>query len=81
MAAMAPAPAPALPPEHQAPAPCESLLRSFLTQGLIATVSQLFDSRGVPSILWGNLLLTVYGVPSLTNVRRDLSKLPICDLT
>ncbi|PGH23779.1 hypothetical protein AJ80_02209 [Polytolypa hystricis UAMH7299] len=34
---------------------------------LVATVSQLLDSGGVPNVLWGNYLLTVYGIPSLTN--------------
>jgi hypothetical protein len=45
------------------------LLRSLhLGEPVIASVSGLLASGDVPNVLWGNYLLTVYGVPSLTNV-------------
>lgn len=35
---------------------------------LVATISSTLTSAGVPNILWGNYLLTVYGVPTIVNV-------------
>lgn len=45
----------------------QDLYRLPLGQTLIAAISQLFDSVGVPTVLWENILLTVYGIPSATN--------------
>ncbi|EZF10800.1 hypothetical protein H113_08077 [Trichophyton rubrum MR1459] len=43
-------------------------IRSLLLgEPLIHAVSRLLDSNGVPNVLWGNYLLTVYGIPSLSN--------------
>jgi hypothetical protein len=36
---------------------------------LVATISGIFTSAGVPNTLWGNYLLTVYGVPTIVDVR------------
>ncbi|QVM10265.1 hypothetical protein D8B26_004925 [Coccidioides posadasii str. Silveira] len=47
----------------------ENQIRSLpLGEPLIHAVSRLLDSSGVPNVLWGNYLLTVYGIPSLSNV-------------
>lgn len=42
-----------------------------LGETLVAAVSQLLDSGGVPNVLWGNYLLTVHGIPSLTNACQN----------
>ncbi|KAI1952885.1 hypothetical protein LOZ57_000968 [Ophidiomyces ophidiicola] len=34
---------------------------------LLARVSRLLESNDVPNVLWGNFLVTIYGVPSLSN--------------
>lgn len=39
-----------------------------LQEPLIAAIAQLLDSKKVANVLWGNWLLTVYGVPSLAAV-------------
>ncbi|OJD13766.1 hypothetical protein AJ78_05816 [Emergomyces pasteurianus Ep9510] len=39
-----------------------------LDEPLVAAVSQLLDSAGVANVLWGNYLLTVYGISSLINL-------------
>lgn len=39
-----------------------------LDNSLVASTSQLLDAAGVPSLLWGNYLLTVYGVPTFVDV-------------
>ncbi|KAI0106886.1 hypothetical protein F4814DRAFT_452098 [Daldinia grandis] len=36
-----------------------------LDEGLVKSISQLLSDAGVPSVLWGDYLLTVYGVPSI----------------
>lgn len=46
----------------------QSLWNLPLGETLVAALSQVLDSGGVPNVLWGNYLLTVYGIPSLTNV-------------
>ncbi|KAM5464234.1 hypothetical protein MauCBS54593_007053 [Microsporum audouinii] len=38
-----------------------------LSEELAATVSELLNSRNIPNALWGNFLLIVYGIPSLSN--------------
>ena len=40
-----------------------------LSQELVAAVARRLDSDGVPNVLWGNYLLTVFGVPSIVAVR------------
>ena len=35
---------------------------------LVATISRILTSAGIPNILWGNYLLTVYGVPTIVDV-------------
>ncbi|KAJ5742469.1 uncharacterized protein N7511_011488 [Penicillium nucicola] len=38
-----------------------------LDERLVATISSIFTSAGVPNTLWGNYLLTVYGVPTIVD--------------
>ena len=40
-----------------------------LDHSLVASVSQVLDDAGIASILWGNYLLTVFGVPTIAEVR------------
>lgn len=40
-----------------------------LDNDLIASVSHVLHTGGVPNLLWGNYLLTVYGVPTIVDVR------------
>lgn len=39
-----------------------------LSNDLISSIASLLDSIGVPTLLWGNYLLTVYGVPTIVDV-------------
>ena len=39
-----------------------------LDDELVANIAQILDEAGVPSILWGNYLLTVLGVPTVVEV-------------
>ncbi|KAJ5751366.1 hypothetical protein N7533_008394 [Penicillium manginii] len=34
---------------------------------LVMKFCQILDSAGVPNVLWGNYLLTIYGVPTITD--------------
>ncbi|KAJ5102018.1 hypothetical protein NUU61_004240 [Penicillium alfredii] len=38
-----------------------------LDDKLVATISRTLTSAGVPNILWGNYLLTVYGIPTIVD--------------
>ena len=40
-----------------------------LDNNLVESISSLLDAAGVPNLLWGNYLLTIYGVPTIVNVR------------
>ena len=46
------------------PVEAESLDGKF-----VASISQILNDAGVPNLLWGNYLLTVYGVPTIIDVR------------
>ena len=46
-----------------------------LSQELVAAVAYHLDSEGVPNVLWGNYLLTAFGVPSIVAVRYSF---PLC---
>lgn len=35
---------------------------------LVMRFCQILNSAGVPNVLWGNYLLTIYGVPTITDV-------------
>lgn len=37
-------------------------------QDFVKSISQILSDAGVPSVLWGDYLLTVYGVPSVIGV-------------
>lgn len=39
-----------------------------LGNDLVSSISSLLDSINVPNLLWGNYLLTVYGVPTIVDV-------------
>ncbi len=39
-----------------------------ITQHLIAGTAGLLDAHKIPNVLWGNIMLIVHGVPSLTEV-------------
>lgn len=39
-----------------------------LNNDLVASISSLLDAINVPNLLWGNYLLTVYGVPTVVDV-------------
>jgi len=39
-----------------------------LNNDLVASISSLLDAINVPNLLWGNYLLTVYGVPTIVDV-------------
>lgn len=42
-------------------------------ENLAASISQRLAINRIPCILWGNYLLTVYGVPSIVNVSSRLA--------
>lgn len=46
------------------PVEAESLDGKF-----VARISQILNDAGVPNLLWGNYLLTVYGIPTIIDVR------------
>ena len=35
---------------------------------LIADIARILDEAAIPSVLWGNYLLTIYGIPSVVDV-------------
>lgn len=39
-----------------------------LDNDLVTSISSLLDAVNVPNLLWGNYLLTVYGVPTIFDV-------------
>lgn len=39
-----------------------------LDNDLLSSISSLLDSIGISNLLWGNYLLTVYGVPTIVDV-------------
>lgn len=39
-----------------------------LDNSLVTSISHLLDSVGVPNLLWGNYLLTIYGIPTFVDV-------------
>jgi hypothetical protein len=39
-----------------------------LDNNLVASISSLLDLADVPNLLWGNYLLTIYGVPTIVDV-------------
>jgi hypothetical protein len=41
-----------------------------LDNDLVVSISCLLDAADVPNLLWGNYLLTVYGVPTVVDVSR-----------
>lgn len=44
-----------------------------LNNSFVGSISSLLSAAGVPNLLWGNYLLTVYAVPTIV----DVSVLPV----
>lgn len=44
-----------------------------LDNKFVAKISQILNAAGVPNLLWGNYLLTVYGVPTIIDVGNFLA--------
>lgn len=40
---------------------------------LVTRLCQILNSAGVPNLLWGNYLLTIYGIPTIIDVSTFLS--------
>ncbi|KAH8645536.1 hypothetical protein BGZ60DRAFT_392653 [Tricladium varicosporioides] len=53
--------------EHAVPRDSPALDTTVIDENLVASISQLLTGHSIPCILWGNYLLTVYGVPSIVN--------------
>jgi len=41
---------------------------------LVAMIAQILDNACIPNVLWGNYLLTIYGVPSVIDVSLRVAK-------
>lgn len=39
-----------------------------LDNKLVVSVAKLLDAYNIPNLLWGNYLLTIYGVPTVVEV-------------
>ncbi|KAJ5121092.1 uncharacterized protein N7515_009053 [Penicillium bovifimosum] len=57
-----------------------------LSNDLISSISSLLDSIDVPNLLWGNYLLTIYGVPTIVDeaafvIPDDLIEIAFSSLT
>lgn len=39
-----------------------------LDNNLVESISSLLNAADVPNLLWGNYLLTIYGVPTIVDV-------------
>lgn len=53
----------------------EILNTETLSQALVASVSRILIQSEISCILWGNYLLTIYGVPSIVEVSELLPPL------
>ncbi|KAH7419588.1 thioredoxin reductase [Cadophora sp. MPI-SDFR-AT-0126] len=53
--------------KHAVPRDSPALDTTVIDENLVASISRLLTDHGIPCILWGNYLLTVYGVPSIVN--------------
>ena len=40
-----------------------------LDRDLVSSVSNLLTEADIPNLLWGNYLLSIYGVPTIVDVR------------
>jgi len=45
-----------------------SLSTAIIDENLVAAISHILLECNIPCVLWGNYLLTVYGVPSIVDV-------------
>ncbi|KAA8641637.1 uncharacterized protein ATNIH1004_011773 [Aspergillus tanneri] len=45
-----------------------------LNDELVTSISRLLNTAGVPALLWGNYLLTIYGVPTIVDVSTFATK-------
>lgn len=48
---------------------------SIINEELVGSLSRILTENGIPCVLWGNYLLTVYGVPSMVDVSFRLSSM------
>lgn len=39
-----------------------------LDNNLVISISSLLDAANIPNLLWGNYILTIYGVPTIVDV-------------
>jgi hypothetical protein len=44
-----------------------TLNTAIIDEELVASISRILTKNGVPCVLWGNYLLTIYGVPSIVD--------------
>jgi len=49
-----------------------SLDTKVIDETLVASISRILTRKKIPCVLWGNYLLTVYGVPTIVDVRSPL---------
>lgn len=47
-----------------------------LDDKLVASISLLLSAAGIPSVLWGNYLLAIYGVPTIVDV--NITPIMLC---
>ena len=45
-----------------------------LDNDLVTSISCLLDTADIPNLLWGNYLLTIYGVPTVVDVSISLQR-------
>lgn len=48
--------------------PCDDINVAVVDEKLVASISRILTRNEIPCVLWGNYLLTVYGVPSIVDV-------------
>jgi len=41
---------------------------AIIDEELVGSISRILTENAIPCVLWGNYLLTVYGVPSIVDV-------------
>jgi len=42
-----------------------------LDDRLVASAAAKLDAAKIPSVLWGNYMLTIFGIPTVVNVRTS----------
>lgn len=49
-----------------------NLNSAVVDENLVASISCILLTNNIPCVLWGNYLLTIYGVPSIVDVSSPL---------